>query len=273
MMTPVKQPVGDGRGMGALRADAAFTLLEIMVAAVGASIILAAVYGVFHQAVKMRDNAMERSRDNRLRSRAMNVIRNDLRNALFSGGILAATIDGDASGNDGPDSTFPGYLRLTTTTGKDTTDEMYGDVEQVEYYITKDDSGTSGGKSGTLVRVVTRDLLNTNPQVIHEERILTGVQSFQVAFYDGAQWQTSWLNSGTNTLSGSSSSVTTTTSGTSNAQTLPAAIRVDIQQAPQSERQSAPPPLEILMPWNTAPFLSGTNYVIGNGSVSPLPTP
>jgi type II secretory pathway pseudopilin PulG len=259
------------------RASRAFTLLEIMVAAVAASIILIAVYGIFYNSIKMRDSAMARSRDARLRARAVNVIRNDLRNAFISGGILASTLQGDVNGTDGPDSEFPGYLKLTTTTGKDTDDEMYGDVQQVEYYIQRDKNAAAMSKGGVLTRVVTRDLLDTDPNVTHEEHILSGVQSFQVYFYDGTQWQTTWQMSGTSTSGASTSGMTgsTTSSGTSG-QMLPAAIRVDIQRVADEtplgkSSMLPPPPLEILVPWVTMPFISGTNYAIGSGTVSPLP--
>ena len=48
----------------------AFTLIEIMVAAIAAAIILAAIYGIFYRAIKMRDTATERNHEARLRARA-----------------------------------------------------------------------------------------------------------------------------------------------------------------------------------------------------------
>ncbi len=215
----------------------------------------------------------------------MNVIRNDLRNALISGGILASTLQGDSSSTDSggsvTDSAFPGYLKFTTTTGKDTSDEIYGDVQQVEYYIARDQTNSGMTDAGTLVRMVTRDLLDSQPAVTHEEQLLPGVQSFQVSFYDGTTWQTSWQISGTGSTSGTSSTTSTTTSGSnSNAQAIPAAIRIDIQQAAPAGnvalsskvQQPAPPaPVEILVPWEVSPFLSGSNYTIGSGTISPIP--
>jgi type II secretion system protein J len=257
----------------ALHSTAGFTLIEIMVASVIGVLILAAVYGIFFRAMKMRDNATERMRAARLRARAVNVIRNDLRNALVSGGILANTLQGDSNNTD-RDANFPGYLKLTTTTGKDTADEMYGDVQQVEYYVVKDPEATGTDSGGTLVRIVTRDLLNSDPQVQHEEQILTGVNSFQVAFYDGSTWQQAWQISGTSSQSGTSTvtSGTSTTSGTSATVTLPEAVRIDIQQSGTDTATSSaalkPVPIEIVMPWATAPFLSGSNFVIGSGTTA-----
>lgn len=273
-------------GLGKVRRGG-FTLLELLIASIAASLVLVAVYGVFTSAVRMRDNATARNRATRLLSRATNVIRNDLENALVSGGILASTLQGDSNGTDGG-STFPGYLKLTTTGGKDTsgtstssgTTEMYGDVEQVEYYIVSDTSAATSGtsKGGDLVRVVTRDLLDSTQTGTQQQQILTGVQSFQVSFYDGSQWQTSWQISGSNAASGTSASASTGTSSSSStsgttgsgttAVTLPEAIRVDIQQTTPPGATQAPAPVEVMVPWVTTPFLSGTNFSVGSDTTS-----
>jgi len=238
-----------------------FTLIEILLASAAAALILAALYGVFQHAMKMRDSATERIRDLRLRARAANSIRNDLRNALVSGGLFASIVQGDTAGTDGANSQLPGYLKLTTTTAKDTPDALYGDVEQVEYYIAKDSTGAAMGEGGDLVRAVTRDLLDTDEPQVQVQQILSGVQSLEVSFYDGANWQTSWaFNTADNaSTSGSSSATTSGSNGSStNAETLPLAIRVDIQQEPPTAGASLPPPLEIMVPWTTQPFTSPT---------------
>jgi prepilin-type N-terminal cleavage/methylation domain-containing protein len=239
-----------------------FTLIEILLASAAAALILAALYGVFQHAVKLRDSATQRIRDLRLRARAANTIRNDLRNALVSGGLFASIVQGDTAGTDGANSELPGYLKLTTTTAKDTADDLYGDVEEVEYYIVRDTSGVTVGGGGNLVRAVTRDLLQTSDQPqVDEQQILTGVQTLEVSFYDGSNWQSSWaFNSADSASTSSTSSATTSGSngGSTNAETLPLAIRVDIQQDPPTVGASTPPPLEIMVPWTTQPFTSPT---------------
>jgi len=249
-----------------VHAGKGFTLIEILLASAVAALILAALYGVFQNAIHLRDSATDRIRDSRLRARASSVIRNDLRNTLISGGLFASIVEGDSNGTDGDNSEMPGYLKVTTTTGKDTKDALYGDVQQVEYYVVRDTTGATPGGGGNLVRAVTRELLQTGggePQA-DEQQIMSGVQSFQVSFYDGANWQTSWNfnaeDSGTNSSTGAATSGTASgTSGSSGAaETLPLAIRVDIQQAPATAGGSPPPPLEILVPWTTQPFTSPT---------------
>ena len=279
-----------------------FTLLEILLASLAAALILSAVYGIFQHALRLRDSGDRRIRASRLRARAESVIRADLQNALISGGILAATLSGDSAGTDTSNLThtgagnFPGYLKLTTTTGRDTSDDLYGDVQQVEYYIAPDPAASSGGASsaasGILMRSITRDLLGTaslssaaQSTAAREEQILTGVQSFQVSFYDGANWQTTWQFSGLNT-SATGTSATSSTSTTSSASSataasssltgqtgLPSAVRIDIQQAPATPRDSPPPPLEVLVPWTTQPFAAATPATSTGTAATPTPTP
>ena len=226
-----------------MRRALGFTLLEILVAAVVSSMILVAIYGVFQRAVKMRDSANARLQQARLRTRAANVIRDDLRNAYISGGEMASVLEG---GQTGQSSRFPGFLRFTTTTGKDLDGELYGDVQQVEYYIS--DAATSGTEttsrdSGTLVRATTRNLLDSIQTVSAQQELLPRVESMEVDFSDGQNWQQSWQITGTNAV-------------------MPEAIRVRLLQSAGSERELVPPPLEILVPIRTAVF-TGTTSTTG----------
>lgn len=218
----------------------AFTLIEILLASLAAAIILVAVYGIFQRAVKTRDYATLRMHQARQRERAAKILRNDLRNAYLSGGVLASTMEGGAQTQE---SHFPGYLRFTTTTGKNRPDEAYGEVQQVEYYLS---DATASEETGTLVRAITRDLLATIPPDATEEQLLPRVEKFEVAFYDGENWQDSWPVE----VSGS-------------AATLPTAIRVRLQQAAASEHIATPAPLEILVPITTQGLNSSTASTTG----------
>jgi prepilin-type N-terminal cleavage/methylation domain-containing protein len=250
-----------------LHSGRGFTLIEILLASAAAALILAAVYGVFTHAMHLRDSATQRIHDTRLRDRAAAIIRNDLRNALISGGLFASLVQGDSNGTDGENSEMPGYLKLTTTTGKDTDDALYGDVQQVEYYVIRSSTGSAVTGGGTLVRAVTRDLLDTDPQPLTQD-VLYGVQSFHVTFYDGTNWDSSWEFNTADNASSSSGSSSASTSGTStgastsgsngNTETLPLAIRVDVQQVPQTVGGTLPAPIEVLVPWTTQPFTSPT---------------
>lgn len=200
----------------------AFTLIEIMMALAGGAVILAAIYGIFTRAVRLRDDGTARTREVRVRAHAASVLRNDLRNALVSGGRLASSLTGSVTG---PTGSFPGYLKFTTTTAPEGGDVLNGDVQEVEYYVVTDPAAEDS-KTGLLVRAVHRDLLTSVRQAPAEEPLLTGVKSMEVSFYDGESWQEAW-------------EVTTTNPE------LPEAVRVRILGASNSM------PLEVLVPWIT----------------------
>ena len=232
----------------------AFTLIELVLAMAACAVLLAAIYGNFSQAVHLRDDTMARTREARVRARAANVLRNDLRNAFVSGGKLAAALEGSAQS---PGGTFPGYLKFTTTTTPDTEateDVPNSDVQQVEYYIVIDKSVTDQ-KAGMLVRAHTRDLLATVTEVATEEPLLAGVESMEVAFYDGTEWQDSWQLSSSATATTSTASTTGTAASTTK---LPQAVRVRIQPARKAAGDIPPPPLEVLVPWTTAAAIETT---------------
>jgi len=233
-----------------------FTLIEVLSASIASAILLLAVYGIFQRAIKTRNSATERIRLSAMAHRAANTIRNDLRNAYISGtgAVFASVLEG---GQTNARSAFPGYLRFTTTTGRDTADEIYGDVQQIEYYIDNASSGDSGNQvsggasahgAGTLVRDITRDLLDTTSTVTRQERLLTRVESLEVEFYDGQTWQPSWESTGSNAM-------------------VPQAVRVHLQQAAAASGGAPPMPLEILVPWTTQPITTATASLSGSASV------
>jgi hypothetical protein len=197
----------------------------------GGAVILAAIYGIFVRAVHLRDAAMARTREVRMRAHAASVLRNDLRNGLVSGLLvtsqyaLASQLTGSASN---PNGSFPGYLKFTTTTESDDADLPSADVQQVEYYVVADPNAQDS-QSGRLVRAVTRDLLATVQQAPAQEPLLSDVKSIEVTFFDGSSWQTSWAYSDTDT-------------------DLPQAVKVRILTG------SGGAPIEVLAPWATAPF-------------------
>ena len=259
------------------RYDKGFTLIELLLASVAGALLLAAVFSVCMQTIHLRDRADARVRDSRLRERAEKVLRDDLSNALVSGGLLAASLNGGTNSTGGPSgSGLPGYLKLTATTGKSSSGDVASDVQQIEYYLTPATgaNASAGQNSGVLTRAVTRNLIDSTAQTaIKEESILAGVQALQVQFFDGTDWQDSWQyttpdSSATGSTASTSATGTASTGSTSasigNA-TLPQAVRVDILFAPAVANGQPSPPLEILVPWKTQPFTAATP--------SPSPTP
>lgn len=222
------------------RCRTAFTLIEILMAAAASTLILAALYGVFGRAMHLRDGAVERTRLAHVHARVAAIIRNDLRNARISGGTLADRLEGSRQGNH---SSFPGYLKLTTTTAAALAqDEVAGDIHQVEYYIMSDPE-TSGHGAGILVRAIDGNLLAPIREAPQASALMAGVSSLEVTFYDGQTWTDTW-------------------EVTDEEKTVPQAIRVRITQA-AAEGDSPAPPIEILVPWTTQAVTVPTSSTTG----------
>lgn len=250
----------------------AFTLIEILLASVASAMILIVINAIFVRAIHLRDNATERVRETRLRTRAEHAIRDDLQCALVSGGILASTLSGGSNSGAGPGgASFPGYLKLMTTNGRSASGQAASDMQRVEYYVTRDPNATGDGaaNAGRLVRAVTRDLLAATPTVSREETVLAGVQSLQVQFYDGTSWLDAWeFDSDTAAASASTGGTTITTGNT----TLPEAIRVDVRRTPKVGGVTVPP-VEVLVPWTTQPFVGATPAPVAGVTPPPGQTP
>src|SRR5688500_298514 len=166
----------------------AFTLIEMIMALAACVIVLAAIYGVFSRAVHLRDDAIERTREMRVRARALAVLRNDLQNARVSNGTLAATFLGSEESQSG----FPGYLRFTTTTARGAeASALVADLHQVEYYLAADPEN-SGRKAGILLRTVDRNLLAQTREEPTGEALLGGVAAMELSFFDGQSWSPTW---------------------------------------------------------------------------------
>jgi len=195
-----------------------------------ASVILTSLYGVFSQALKRRDELVERTKQSAMRMRAASVIRRDLQNAMVSGvpGGLADTLEGS---RESAHSRFPGSVRFTTTTGRtaNAVDGFFGDVQEVEYYIDNDPDAPTG-EAGILVRALNRNLLGSPREATEQEELLAGVASIEVEFFDGNNWNDSW------TIADAESE-------------LPVGVRIRVRQ--DGDKTVTVPPLEILVPWPT----------------------
>jgi type II secretion system protein J len=207
------------------RSQNGFTLIEILAASMAFALLLTAVYSVFSRATQLRDGATVRTQESRLQARAISLLRDDLRHALVSDGLLAAELRGSVQS---PVSRFPGYLRFTTTTGQNLTNALFGDVQEVEYYVVDDPAGTNRA-AGLLVRAVDRNLLAPVRDITRRETLLAGVQSLEVAFLEGQNWIESWEYSDADNR-------------------LPDAIRVRLRLT--NPRGDGRRTLEVLAPWS-----------------------
>lgn len=207
---------------------AGFTMIELVMALAGCAVILAAIYGVFSRAVHLRDEATARTREARVRTHALSILRNDLLNAYVSGETEGFASELKVS-TQSPNGGFPGYAKLTTTTAPEdpNANPPTGEVQLVEYSVINDPAA-EGPKSGMLVRGVTRDLLSDVHQAPAEEPLLRGVESMEVAVSVAGSWETSWQFE-------------------EDAAELPVAARVRLQPA-TTDAGNKPAPIELLVP-------------------------
>jgi type II secretory pathway component PulJ len=221
-------------------------LIEVTLASMAGALVLVAIYSVFSQAIRMRDQANERTHQAVLRQRAESILRNDLKGAYISGGALAQSLV--ATTQNPYAAHFPGYLKFTTTTSRDTDDDLRGDVQEVSYYIDDDPDATTRD-AGILKRSIDRNLLAQTRELTKSQDLLSGVTSIETWFFDGSQWTQNWTYNAGDT-------------------TLPVAVRVTIHQIATSSKLSNPVPLEITVPWNIQPFSTGTSSASTTGTSS-----
>ena len=236
-----------------------FTLIEILLAVTVFSIVLAAISTVFYSALRLRNKSAAAFDLAIPRQRALALMRQDMANLVAPGGTLSGSLQstllnttttssGSSSSSASATSSSSSLLTASgtpltaipimgavdaspyfyTATGALEDTSPWADIQQVCYVLMSPSNTTTQGKD--LVRCVTRNLLPVaTPDLPTQERLVGGVQEMVFQFYDGNQWQTTW-------------DTTLTTN------TLPLAIKVQLQFAPESEQQPLPPPVELVVP-------------------------
>jgi len=213
-----------------------FTLIEVCLASIASAMIFMAVYGVFANAMRLRDKATVRIQGAQMRARAVSVIQNDLKCATITGGSIAAMLTTVPTDHT---SQFPGYLQFTTTNAEIIDGQVGGDVQEIEYYVADDPSSSGSKRSGMLIRLVNHVLLSTAPVTVPQQELLPNVVSVEFNFYDGSTWQKTW----------------TVTDPTTDP--LPQAISVHVQFGAQGNNP-APTPIDLVVPWTTKIYIGAS---------------
>ncbi|HVX83363.1 MAG TPA: type II secretion system protein GspJ [Phycisphaerae bacterium] len=267
---------------GTRRSAGAFTLLELMVALAIVAIITLALSQSIYSAFKAKSTA-EAAMDPASRiGISMDFLVRDFSSALPPTGTLAYEFEGTDNGDqddviffaptDSP--TGPTLRAIDTDPNGNSLGGLGGgllsgasggtggggmlaglggsgsgvssgpnnaDVKQVEYTIAPDDGGTP-----CLMRYVTSDLLADVQPDPDQEIICRGVQTFNVEYFDGTTWQTSWDSTATDPQN-----------------ELPVAVRITLELTPTTPNG---PVTRIIRVINLACYvdLSTTNTVTGN---------
>ncbi len=205
-----------------------FTLMEVMLALMVSSIVLAGVGGVFYSAIKVRDRTTAMLDESIPLHQALSYLRRDLQGALPPAGLYAMAGDfqsEEISGGIG--QSF--RLQFFTSSGVITENAPWGEVQEVAYEL-RDPLTKTSGKGRELFRSVIRNLLSTGTQEQNDQFLLGNVQSLVFSCYDGFDWRDSWDTSLSET-------------------NLPSAVRVRIQLATDNSIDSGrQQPFEMVIP-------------------------
>ena len=174
----------------AKRTRAAFTLMEVMFATMAFSIIILVIKSTFYGALNLQEKASTRLNEFAPRERALELIKRDLRNLVFTGGAMATNFVGEALGS----VEYPNdRIEFCSSTGIVSDHLPWSDLQIIEYFLTEPLVATNGTPQGLdLVRSVRRNLTAAVEEVPEYQRIASGLRSLDFAYYDGLSWQDTW---------------------------------------------------------------------------------
>ena len=164
----------------------AFTLIEVLLALAIMSVITVALFASLHVAFKARDRSEAALEPVRTSEAVMELVRAELESALPPRGKLVGAFVGTSwqAGNGLDDDELTFYATTTAPAGV----FAPGDVKQVQLRTLVEQ--TTGRR--VLVRRVVSNLLSPVLVEPDDEILCRGVASFDVIYYDGLQWWTTW---------------------------------------------------------------------------------
>jgi prepilin-type N-terminal cleavage/methylation domain-containing protein len=164
---------------------AGFTLLELLLAMSLMVMVAACLYGSLHIAFKAREsvqNAMDQANAGEL---GLDLVRQDLSEALPPTGILAGLFTGtDQQGDNGRDADSMDFF-----TSANSLTEPAGTCDTIHVNIAM---GTDEDGKPALVRNVTANLLAPETPVPTTEVLCRNVQGLNLRYFDGTNWLDSW---------------------------------------------------------------------------------
>ncbi|MBN2449086.1 MAG: prepilin-type N-terminal cleavage/methylation domain-containing protein [Lentisphaeria bacterium] len=198
----------------------AFTLLELLVAAMAGAALMAALLTTMAGAWRLQEQGQEREAAEVPLDLARRRLAAELAAAVPPAGILAAPLLATAEEE--------GEWRLddvqwVAAIGARDPEDLSGDLVEVRYYLVESENGDAR----TLVRTARANLLTVEEEEPEEMVILDDVVSFAASWYSDGTWVDSWDSSAEENR-------------------LPEAVRIRIDFAEADGR--TPPPLELLVP-------------------------
>lgn len=226
----------------------AFTLVEVLIATIIFSLIIAAMNVTFYSAMRLESNTSLVVDPVISMNHAISVLRGDIKNILMTGGVLAGPIIGLAPGSGNSQS---GQLQVYATTGRLDAGQPWGDIQKISYYLQDPTNSSSNVTGKDLIRETTRNLLASGTPDLWEQPLLNGVTFLEFSFFDGIEWSKSW-DSTMQTLP------------------MPQAIKVRIEFSSEDLSKPSRLPLEMVVPLDVQGFtnnISSTNINMMTGGV------
>lgn len=250
---PFRKRQGAGAVQDALRPSHAFTLLELLLAVLVFSIVLAAIHVVFFSAFKLRNKTADAIERSLPLQQALGIIKRDLANLVPPGGALSGQLQSTPtiSTAAGVSSTMNRQSgpQFFTAVGIVDDNAPWSEVERVSYYLA---SPTNAAPGMDLFRSVARNLLPVMQDQTSDQFLMSGVESIAFQFYDGNEWKDTW----------DSTQPDTTTGLTNN---LPRAIKLQLALYDENRSFGAPAPVELVVPVMVLQRTNFTTEVSGGG--------
>jgi type II secretion system protein J len=179
-------------GRRSLAPSRAFTLLELVLALSMVAIMAASLYAAMRVAFRAQSGAEAAIEPSRTAELVFEMIRIDLQNIVppTPYNVQTVTLAGPFQASDGKDDRGADGDDVILYTTADAPDRpsANGDIKKVELLISTQD----GTGDHVLVRRVTRNLLAQIEPTPVEEVVCRNVGAFNVRYYDGTDWQTTW---------------------------------------------------------------------------------
>ena len=163
-----------------------FTLLEILLAILVFSIVLAAIHTVFFSAFKLRNKTSEAIERSLPLQQTLGIIKRDLANLVPPGGLLSGALQSTPTASTG--SGMSGSLsrqngpQFYTAVGIVDDNAPWGEVERVSYHLATATDNTPGMD---LYRSVARNLLPLMQDETADQFLMNNVESLAFQYYDG----------------------------------------------------------------------------------------
>jgi type II secretion system protein J len=163
-----------------------FTLIEVLIAVVIFSVVLAAINTTFYTAMRLRNKMTKRLESAMPLAHALSIMKRDLTCIMVPSNAMACYFVGSTEGNSQ-------LSRLEFYTASAALDSKYswGDVQKVAYYLGQPELPTSTNRFD-FYRAITRNLLPITTEEYVETALIHGVDAVEFQFYDGTQWLQSW---------------------------------------------------------------------------------